>query len=176
MRYYPRYARCDIDETGISIIEQGKITHLPHQLIKLCQIENFSQGLYAGPTSNVKLDIEASNHTVQQKSSVERLYLVPMNPLENRPDIVEMEDMVSVIKLLGTGQFPSISTNPYQRGLRRTSDTGNFDIENWDPLIPPNVYNPLPNPLWKLLRILLIAGIVTMTTLLIIAIIYNLYN
>lgn len=176
LRYYPRYIRCDIDETGISIYESFKPIRILYTQVKSCEIYRFSQGLYAGPTNNVKLELATIPTDIGNTVSGNQLYLVPVNLFHNEPRTPEMEDMIKVINSFRSGKIPLLPRNPYERELIRLGRANEFDVQRWDPLTPPNVYTPVRNPILILLKTLLIAAIATLVILLLIGIIYNLFN
>lgn len=176
LRYYPRYIRCDIDASGISIYDTSKPLHIPCTQISLCEIYRFSQGLYAGPANNVRLKLVSTFADNEHTTSRRELYLVPVNPFRNEPGISEIESMVDIINSFRTGNVPQLPTNPYQRELIQRGKANEFDVQRWDPLTPPNLYTPVPNPILVLLKALLIAAIATLIVLLLIGIIYNLFN
>ena len=174
MRYYPRYIRCDIDEYGIHVYLFVEPIHILYSQIKSCEIYRFSQGLYAGPATNLKLELINIPKQDQHTPFDKQIYLVPVNPFHNEPGISEIESMEQIINLFRTSEVPTLPTNPYERELIREGKAAEFDAKKWNPVTPPNVYNPVPNPLLFLFKILLLTVIGTFIVLVVIGIIYNL--
>ena len=87
LRYYPRYIRCDIDATGITIYDSPKPVQISHSQVRSCEIYQFSQGRYAGPANNV--EVVLADVPTDQKSTVSgnQFYLVAVNLFRNEPKV-----------------------------------------------------------------------------------------
>lgn len=174
LHYYPQYICCDIDASGILIDDRLKSIQFSLNQIKSCEVYRFSQGLHAGPTSNVKLELIEPIKSNARRNLSRELYLVPVNLFHNEPKAQEMEDMVHVINTFRAGHTPLLPTNPYEREFIRLGKASEFDSQKWNALTPPNIYTPVPNPFLLLLKLLLFAVVGTLAILVVIGIIYNL--
>lgn len=150
-RYYPRYIRCDIDISDITIHRESQVIQLPHSTIVNCTLERFSQGLNAGPTNNVVLELDPIVAHAQQFSR-NRLYLVAVHPFYNEPRTPEMEVMVSVINAFRSGTVPDTPTNPYEREFIRAGKSAEYAPSEWDSTVRPDAYTPIPSPLVRILK------------------------
>lgn len=176
LRYYPLYARCDINEQGITIQLGDETIAITYAQIVTCEKHLFIQSASAGRAYNVKIILHKDVQIQKGRFARNEIYLVPVKMFANEPSAAEIDDMAAVINAFASHNESTIPKNPYQRELIRRGRAADFSEATWNALTPPNVYTPVPSFGRKLLAILLIVCGVSFIGLVITAIIYNLFH
>lgn len=177
LRYYPLYARCDIDHNGISIYSKNSGTiAVSYDQITSCNHYKFVQSASAGVARNLKITLFAPIQIKQNTKPANELFLVPADVFKHNPKSVEIDEMLQIISAYKEGQEPTNARNPYEREMRRLGKLNEFDKNKWDAYVPPSTFSPVPSLRTSIFKLLLIALVGTAIFVSIVGLIFNLLN
>lgn len=174
LRITPRYVRCDISQTGITLYESPKSISIPFESLKECEMYQL-RGTENATGTNIRIKFISPNADDRTSEQTTELFLLPANVLKHYQDDDDRKTMFMLIQALRSGQIvPPVEKNPYHRRLLRQGRTDRIQSQIWDPTLPPSHYSTPPTLGRLLLRLLIVVPTVSIIGMLIIALIYYL--
>jgi hypothetical protein len=138
---------CEIGDDGLRIHDAQKPVFITWDQISACDMElNIGSHVTISQFVRVKIKDDA---LIPNLNNAKTIYLVPMDTLRARfwHDSHEADNLLNVIASHLGNKPISLHPNPYYRGFERINQVEYFELENWDPHIPPKDF--IKHPIMK---------------------------
>ncbi|MFN8441922.1 MAG: hypothetical protein U0175_14175 [Caldilineaceae bacterium] len=176
VRFYPLFIRCEITSKELRLESSDKtLMSVPLESIISAKRHRFVQSLRAGASTNLKLTLTDNYSVSEQWFAGNELYLSPMHVFSEIPQrsYHEIDDLVTLIQDLKTGQATNIHPNPYYREFQRQNRLSEFSEEKWRASTSPSIYTKFVTGKGTILTVISAVAVFFVLFILIAAAIFN---